>query len=126
MVGECEQREHSDAVVRATLHEAALQSGCTVETQVLSRYDLVHQEKYTGRVTVPTTRQQQLLVRRGPGSAAGGEAALWNLLVQRIGALRSVRGHPRPGVAQSSATYVVKSAACVGILRTSRPQCGAG
>ena len=49
------------------------------ETEVLGRYDLVDEEKYTGRVTAPTTRQHQVLVRRGPGPAAGGEAALWNL-----------------------------------------------
>ena len=42
------------------------------------------------RVTVPIRRQQQLLVRCRPGRAAGGETALWNLLVQRIGALRIV------------------------------------
>ena len=46
--------------------------------------------KYTGRVAVPITRQQQLLARRGPGAASGGEAALWNALVQRIGALSSM------------------------------------
>ena len=47
-----------------------------MDTEVLGRYDLVDEEKYTGRVTVPITRQQQLLVRSGPGPAAGGEAAL--------------------------------------------------
>ena len=36
------------------------------------------------------------------------------------------RGHPRPSVAQSSATYVENFAACVGVLRTTRQQCGAG
>ena len=77
MLSEREQQEHSDGVVRATL-----------ETEVLGRYDLVDAEKYTSRVTVPTTRQQQLLVRRGPGPAAGWRSC--NHQVQRIGALRSV------------------------------------
>ena len=49
MLSECEQREHSDAVVRATLDEAALQWRRMVETEVLGRYDLVDEEKYTGR-----------------------------------------------------------------------------
>ena len=98
-------------MVRATLHEAALQWRRTVETEVLGWYDLVDEEKHTGRVTVPITRQQQLLVRRGPGPATCGEAAVSARL----------RGHPRPGVAQSSATYVENSAAFVGILRTTRP-----
>ena len=55
MLSECGQREHSDAVVRATLDEAALQWGRTVETEVLGRYDLVGDETYTGRATVPIT-----------------------------------------------------------------------
>ena len=77
-------------MVRATLDEAAVQWRRTVDTEVLGRYDLVDEEKYTGRVTAPATRQQQLLVRRGPGLAAGDEAAIWNMLAQRIGALCSV------------------------------------
>ena len=35
MISECGQRNHSDAVVRTTLDEAALQWGRTVETEVL-------------------------------------------------------------------------------------------
>ena len=37
MMRECEHQTHSDAVVRATLDEAALQCGRTVETEVLGR-----------------------------------------------------------------------------------------
>ena len=65
MMRRCGQWEHSDDVVREALDEAALQWGRTMETEVLGRYDLVDEEKYTGRVTVPIMRQQQLLVRRG-------------------------------------------------------------
>ena len=85
----CVERHHSDAPVRTALDEAAFRWGRTVETEVLERYDPIDEEKYTGRMAVSTTRQQQLLVRRGTGPVAGGEEALWNLLVQRIGALRS-------------------------------------
>ena len=55
LLRECGQREQSDAVVRATLDEAALHWGRAAETEVLGRYDFVDEEKYTGRVTVPTT-----------------------------------------------------------------------
>ena len=81
MPSECGQREHSDAVVPSTLDEPALQWWRTVEADVLGQYDLGDEEQYTGRVTVYITRQQRLLVKRGPGPAAGGEAALCNLLV---------------------------------------------
>ena len=81
----------------------------TVETEVLGRCDRVDEEKYTDRVTAPTTRQKQLLVRREPGPVAGAEVALWNLLAQRIGDLRSVCDDTHgQGVAQSSATHVEK------------------
>ena len=89
MVRKCGERDHSDAAVRTTLDEAALQWGRTKETEVVGRYDLIDAEKYTRRVAVPTPRQQQLVVRRRPGPLAGGEAALRKLPVQRIGALRS-------------------------------------
>ena len=55
MLSECGQREHSDAVVRATLDEAAQQRRRTVETEVLGRYDLVGEETYTDGATVPGT-----------------------------------------------------------------------
>ena len=87
MLSECE----SDAVMRATLDEAALQLGRTVETEVLGLHDLVDEEKYTGRVTgangATSSASGQAWTRAG---RERGEAALWNLLVQRIGALRSV------------------------------------
>ena len=57
MPSECGQQEHSNAVVRATLDEAALQWRRMVETEVFGRYDLVDEEKYTGRATVSITRQ---------------------------------------------------------------------
>ena len=41
MLSECGQQEHSDAVVRATLDEAARPWGRTVEPEVLGRYDFV-------------------------------------------------------------------------------------
>ena len=83
MVRTCGERHHSDAAVRTTLDEAALRCGRTVESEVLGRYDLIDEERYAGRVAVPTTRQQLLLVRRGLLPLAGGEAALWNLLMER-------------------------------------------
>ena len=72
MLSECGQQEHSHTMVRAQRWTRLPYNG----------------DAHTCRVTALSTRQQQLLVRRGPGLAAGG--ALWNLLVQRIGALRSV------------------------------------
>ena len=76
---------------------------------------------------MPITRPQQLLVRRGPGSAAGGDAALWNLLVRRIGALRSMLARaPTARVAGLSASFVARFAACEGVSRRTRPRFGAG
>ena len=57
---------------RTALDEVAMRCGRTVETDVFGRHDLADEEKYAGRVAVPTTRQQQLSVRRAPGPAAGG------------------------------------------------------
>ena len=108
MLNECEQREDSDAVVRATLGGAALQWGRTVETEVLGRYDLVHECKHPDKVTVCITRQQQLVVRRGPGPAC--EAAPWNLA--RSGTV-ICNVHRR--YLQLALTF----------LRTTSPQCGA-
>ena len=56
-----------------------------MDSEALGRYDLADVEKYIGIVKVPSTRQQQLLVRREPEPAAGGEAALWNLLAHTHG-----------------------------------------
>ena len=79
MVSKCGELYHSDAAVRTTLDDAALRWGRTMETEVLGEYDLIDEEKYTGRMAVPTTRQQQLLDKRGSRPAPEGEAALWNL-----------------------------------------------
>ena len=111
----------------ATLDEAALQWGRTVETEVLGREDLVDEKKYTGRVAVPITRQQQLLVRRGQDrlrAAKPHSGIFWCFVSEAFAAC--LRGHPWPGVAASSATYVARSAACGGISLTTRPRCGAG
>ena len=127
MTKACEHRTHSDAVVRATLDEAALQWGRTVETEVLGRDDLVDEKKYTGRVAVPITRQQQLLVRRGQDrlrAAKPHSGIFWCFVSEAFAAC--LRGHPWSGVAASSATYVARSAACGGISLTTRPRCGAG
>ena len=84
--------------MRIALDEAALRWCRIVETEVLGRYDLVDEEKYTGMVAVPTTRHKQLLVRRGQGlrreakRRSGSEpcAACW-------------RGHPLRRAAEYSA-----------------------
>ena len=61
-----EETSSYDAVLEmVNVLRAALvgSSGRTVETEVLGRCDLINEETYTGRVAVPTTRQQQLLSR---------------------------------------------------------------
>ena len=77
------------------------------------------------RKSSPITRQQQLLVWRRPGLAASVKphsGICWYTAPEPCAAC--LRGHPPPGVAKSSATFIERFAAYVGISRTTRPQRG--
>ena len=123
MLSECE----SDAMMRATLHEAALQLGRTVETEVLGRHDLVDEEKCTGRVTgannATASASGQAWTRAGRGRRSCTPESPG--ATHRSPALRPFEG-PTARCGTVVCNIRRKIAACVGILRTTRQQCGAG
>ena len=96
MLSECGKQEHSDSMVARNAGRWIRRVG----TEVLGRYEpFVDVEKYSGSVTAPTKRQQQLLFRRGRSTAGRAKHATHRSLAQR-----ACEGMPRPRVAESSAT----------------------